>query len=119
MLDRLLLVCFCGLAVTLLIADLQLETGGKTVYHGPIGRDSEILRSYFSRNGATCPSDANPAEYMLEAIGAGVTPRIGPRDWHDIWLDSPEHQVLLREIEDLKVQGLAKTEVDLSVNATC
>ena len=89
------------------------------MYHGPIGPESELLREYFARNGAVCPSDANPAEYMLEAIGAGVTPRVGPRDWHDIWLDSPEYQVLLREIQDMKTKGLAKIEVHREVYSTC
>jgi hypothetical protein len=89
------------------------------VYHGPIGRDSEILREYFARNGALCPPDSNPAEYMLEAIGAGVTPRVGPRDWHDIWLDSPERQTLLHEVADLKSKGLAKPEIDLGLSSTC
>ena len=56
---------------------------------------------------------------MLEAIGAGVTPRVGPRDWHDIWLDAPEYQVLLHEIQELKTQGLAKPEVDMEKYSTC
>ncbi|KAH8835157.1 P-loop containing nucleoside triphosphate hydrolase protein [Flagelloscypha sp. PMI_526] len=64
---------------------LLLEQGGKTVYFGDIGSDSKIVREYFGRHGAVCPSDINPAEYMLDAIGAGLTPRIGDRDWNDIW----------------------------------
>ena len=56
---------------------------------------------------------------MLEAIGAGTTPRVGPRDWHDIWLESPERVVLRREIDDLKAEGLAKPEVDMGSTSTC
>lgn len=41
---------------------LLLERGGETVYFGDIGADSTTLRDYFSRNGAVCPSNVNPAE---------------------------------------------------------
>ena len=87
---------------------LLLERGGETVYFGDIGQDSSILRDYFARHGAVCPSNVNPAEYMLEAIGAGVTARVGDRDWKDVWLDSPEYQQAKREIEDIKKQGLGR-----------
>ena len=52
---------------------LFLQTGGQTVYYGDIGENSNILTSYFERNGASpCPADANPAEWMLEVIGAAL-----------------------------------------------
>ena len=54
------------------------------MYNGAIGKDSAVIRSYFAANGAHCPDDANPAEFMLEAIGAGSQRRIGDRDWADI-----------------------------------
>ena len=69
---------------------LLLQKGGECVYFGDIGKDASVLIDYFHRNGADCPSDANPAEWMLDAIGAGTTPRLGNRDWGDIWRDSPE-----------------------------
>ncbi|KIM88774.1 hypothetical protein PILCRDRAFT_813749 [Piloderma croceum F 1598] len=87
---------------------LLLETGGETVYFGDIGSDSHIVRDYFARYGATCPPNVNPAEYMLEAIGAGVTRRIGHRDWKDIWLDSPEYEKVLTEIAVIKQEGLSR-----------
>jgi ATP-binding cassette, subfamily G (WHITE), member 2, SNQ2 len=40
---------------------LLLERGGETVYFGDIGKDSHVLRDYFSRYGADCPSNVNPA----------------------------------------------------------
>ncbi|ESK96125.1 pleiotropic drug resistance abc transporter [Moniliophthora roreri MCA 2997] len=89
---------------------LLLERGGETVYFGDIGADSHILRDYFARNGAPCPSNVNPAEFMLEAIGAGVTPRIGRRDWKDIWLDSPEYRAVRKEIDLIKERGLVRPE---------
>ena len=45
---------------------LLLEAGGETVYFGDIGADSKLIREYFSRYGATCPPNVNPAEFMLE-----------------------------------------------------
>ncbi|KAF5312934.1 hypothetical protein D9619_002752 [Psilocybe cf. subviscida] len=87
---------------------LLLERGGETVYFGDIGQDSSIIREYFARHGAICPTNVNPAEYMLEAIGAGVTPRVGNRDWKDIWLDSPEHQKVKEDIEVIKRDALAR-----------
>ncbi|KAJ7897281.1 pleiotropic drug resistance ABC transporter [Mycena olivaceomarginata] len=97
---------------------LLLERGGETVYCGPIGKDSHVLRNYFAANGAVCPPNVNPAEYMLEAIGAGTTPRVGDRDWKDIWLDSPECQTLRNEIEAINKQGLALPEPDNKSQST-
>jgi ATP-binding cassette, subfamily G (WHITE), member 2, SNQ2 len=80
---------------------LLLESGGRTVYFGELGHDSRTLLDYFERKGAKkCPSKANPAEYMLEAIGAG-NPDYKGADWGDIWTKSDENQRLIREIEDL------------------
>lgn len=60
------------------------------------------MSSYFERNGAhKCPDDANPAEWMLEVIGAapGTTTDI---DWHDAWRNSPEYQEVQRELDYMK-----------------
>ncbi|KAH9027669.1 ABC-2 type transporter-domain-containing protein [Lactarius hengduanensis] len=87
---------------------LLLGKGGNTIYFGDIGEDSHVMREYFARYGAQCPPNVNPAEYMLEAIGAGVTPRIGDRDWKDIWLDSPDSARTKAEIEQIKREALAR-----------
>ncbi|KAF8167550.1 pleiotropic drug resistance ABC transporter [Crassisporium funariophilum] len=97
---------------------LLLERGGETVYFGDIGQDSNIIREYFARNGAHCPPNVNPAEYMLEAIGAGVTPRVGPRDWKDIWQDSSEFRQVKKEIETIKTTALARPETDQKLMST-
>ncbi|KAF8633557.1 hypothetical protein AX15_001356 [Amanita polypyramis BW_CC] len=91
---------------------LLLERGGETVYFGDIGRDSVKLREYLARHDAHCPPNVNPAEYMLEAIGAGVTPRVGDRDWGDIWRESPEFKRVKEEIRSIKAAGLAKPADD-------
>ncbi|EMC93966.1 hypothetical protein BAUCODRAFT_75202 [Baudoinia panamericana UAMH 10762] len=77
---------------------LLLQKGGQCVYFGEIGSDANVLIDYFARNGADCPPDANPAEWMLDAIGAGQTARTGDRDWADIWRESPE---LVRTKDDI------------------
>ncbi|RMZ82683.1 hypothetical protein DV738_g1588, partial [Chaetothyriales sp. CBS 135597] len=81
---------------------LFLAKGGKTVYFGPIGESSKTLTSYFERNGAfPCPPEANPAEWMLEVIGAapGSHTEI---DWFHTWRDSPEYQAVHAELEQMK-----------------
>ena len=112
---------FFFFSLTSIYADrlLLLERGGETVYFGDIGPDSYVLREYFARYGAICPPNMNPAEYMLEAIGAGVQPRIGNRDWKDIWLDSPEYQKVKEEIRDMKEKALAKPHEEHKKSSTC
>lgn len=98
---------------------MLLERGGETVYFGEIGEDSKTIRDYFARHGAHCPANVNPAEYMLEAIGAGVAPRIGNKDWKDIWLESPEFKQVLAEIEQIKAEGLSRPEPAKADTRTC
>lgn len=80
---------------------LLLASGGRTVYFGEIGRDSLTLIDYFVRNGAeACPPGANPAEYMLEVIGAapGAYTDI---DWPAVWRESPEYRSVQDELARL------------------
>jgi len=60
------------------------------------------MTSYFERNGApSCPPEANPAEWMLEVIGAapGSTTDV---DWFETWRRSPEHTEIRTELQRLK-----------------
>lgn len=80
---------------------LLLKSGGRIVYHGPLGHDSQELIQYFESNGGRkCPHDANPAEYMLEVIGAG-DPNYKGKDWADVWANSENHAERSREIEEM------------------
>jgi ATP-binding cassette, subfamily G (WHITE), member 2, SNQ2 len=88
---------------------LLLQRGGQCVYFGEIGSDAHVLLDYFRRHGAICPPDANPAEWMLDAIGAGMTPRLGDRDWADIWNDSEEFAQTKDEIVKIKEQRITET----------
>ncbi|KAI9818834.1 MAG: hypothetical protein M1827_007655 [Pycnora praestabilis] len=80
---------------------LLLKSGGRVVFHGELGKDSRKLIDYFEANGAkNCPPSANPAEYMLEAIGAG-DPNYKGKDWGDVWAASPQYAERTNEIQQM------------------
>lgn len=81
---------------------LFLQRGGKTVYFGDIGKNSKVMTDYFERNGAPpCPADANPAEWMLSAIGASPGSETNI-DWFKTWKESPECAVVHQELDRLQ-----------------
>ncbi|TLD28912.1 hypothetical protein PspLS_03876 [Pyricularia sp. CBS 133598] len=86
---------------------LLLQRGGRCVYFGDIGKDANVLRDYLKRHGAEASPTDNVAEYMLEAVGAGSAPRVGDRDWADIWEESPEHANVKDTISQLKEERKA------------
>ncbi|ORX62950.1 hypothetical protein DM01DRAFT_1314652 [Hesseltinella vesiculosa] len=78
---------------------LLLVRGGRTAYHGPIGPDARTMIDYFESNGGpTCSPEANPAEYILEVVGAGTSGKV-TQDWADIWTQSKEAKALQEELE--------------------
>lgn len=85
---------------------LLLQRGGQVVYFGPIGVNSQDIVEYFAANGAPMDERANPAEAILDIIGAGTRPRVGPRDWHDIYLSSDLHQKNLRRIGEIDAHAV-------------
>ncbi|KAI9651547.1 MAG: hypothetical protein M1831_000763 [Alyxoria varia] len=81
---------------------LFLATGGRTVYFGDIGENSSTMINYFEKNGADpCPRAANPAEWMLEVIGAAPGSHTDT-DWNKVWRDSPECAEVHEELDNLK-----------------
>lgn len=81
---------------------LFLAKGGKTVYFGDIGKNSETLLSYFESNGAPkCGENDNPAEYMLTMVGAGATGKT-TKDWHEVWNNSQEARDVVKELDHIK-----------------
>ncbi|KAH8660114.1 ABC-2 type transporter-domain-containing protein [Xylariales sp. PMI_506] len=81
---------------------LFLAKGGRTVYFGEIGANSKTLISYFEKHGAPrCEDDANPAEWMLDVIGAAPGSH-SDIDWVDTWRSSPEFQDVQAELQRLK-----------------
>ncbi|KAG7120746.1 Opaque-specific ABC transporter CDR3 like protein [Verticillium longisporum] len=79
----------------------------ETIYFGDIGKGSRTLMDYFARNGAhALPEKANPAEYMLEVIGAAPGAKTDV-DWPAVWKNSPEYQHVQNELA--RLAGLATT----------
>jgi ABC-type multidrug transport system ATPase subunit len=77
---------------------LLLAKGGKTVYFGEVGKNSTTLMDYFVRNGGPpCPPGANPAEHMLEVIGAAPGAHTDI-DWPAVWRQSPEYAAVQGEL---------------------
>lgn len=80
---------------------LFLAKGGKTVYFGEIGEQSRILLEYFQANGARkCLDGENPAEYMLEIIGAGSS-GTSSQDWPEVWKKSEQATGIQTELEEI------------------
>ncbi|KAL1866219.1 hypothetical protein Daus18300_006883 [Diaporthe australafricana] len=79
---------------------LLLTTGGRTAYFGEIGDNADTLKKYFSRNGEPCPAEANPAEHMIDVV-TGSGHQSNGRDWHQTWLQSPEHEKLCIELDEM------------------
>ncbi|KAK2758216.1 hypothetical protein FQN54_004060 [Arachnomyces sp. PD_36] len=78
---------------------LFLAKGGRTVYFGDIGEDSRTLLDYFETNGArACGASENPAEYILEIIGAGASGK-SSQDWPAVWNGSAETREVQKEID--------------------
>ncbi|ODQ61844.1 hypothetical protein WICANDRAFT_59920 [Wickerhamomyces anomalus NRRL Y-366-8] len=93
---------------------LLLKKGGQTVYFGDIGERSRTLLNYFERNGGRpCGELENPAEYILESIGAGATAVVN-EDWYEKWEKSPEYTQLCYEVDTVvKTKAPSKTEEQL------
>ncbi|KAF1971594.1 opaque-specific ABC transporter CDR3, partial [Bimuria novae-zelandiae CBS 107.79] len=82
---------------------LLLASGGRTVYFGDIGRDSKSLVRYFERNGGPqYDPTSNPAEYMLDAIGATPGSTHTDIDWPAVWQSSPEKAAVHVELSQLR-----------------
>ncbi|KAE8322760.1 ABC-2 type transporter-domain-containing protein [Aspergillus sergii] len=76
---------------------LLLAPGGKTVYFGEIGENASMLKEYFERYGSPCPNQMNPADHMIDVVSG----RASTIDWHRVWLESPEYQQSLLELDRL------------------
>ncbi|KKK25949.1 ABC drug exporter AtrF [Aspergillus rambellii] len=86
---------------------LLLARGGKTVYFGDIGDNAATIKQYFGGYGAQCPNDANPADFMIDVVTGNVA-TVKDKDWHQIWLDSPEHEHMMAELDGMISEAAAK-----------
>ncbi|KAG0161727.1 hypothetical protein PDIDSM_667603 [Penicillium digitatum] len=91
---------------------LFLAKGGRTVYFGDLGPNMETLIKYFESKGSPkCPPNANPAEWMLDVIGAAPGSH-ADRDWAEQWTNSPECAEVHTTLAGMK-QDLSKSAVPL------
>jgi ATP-binding cassette subfamily G (WHITE) protein 2 (SNQ2) len=77
---------------------LLLSRGGKTVYNGEIGDGAKTIKEYFGRYDAPCPSQVNVAEFMIDVCSGSLSQG---KDWHQIWLDSPENKKMHEDLESM------------------
>ncbi|CDO96350.1 unnamed protein product [Kluyveromyces dobzhanskii CBS 2104] len=92
---------------------LFLQKGGKTIYFGDLGPGCETMIDYFESHGADkCPEGANPAEWMLEVIGAAPGSHAN-QDYHEVWRNSEEYNAVQQKLDWMEVE-LAKKPLDNS-----
>ncbi|EGW33534.1 drug resistance protein 1 [Spathaspora passalidarum NRRL Y-27907] len=86
---------------------LFLQAGGQTVYFGDLGENCQTLINYFQKYGADpCSKDANPAEWMLQVVGAAPGSH-AKEDYFQVWRNSEEYQEIQQELDTMEVK-LAK-----------
>lgn len=63
---------------------------------GPV----DAVIPYFERHGAVPPEGANPAEFVLETVGAGIHARTEGKggEWSQRWKVSPEAEATVKEL---------------------
>ncbi|KAJ6512945.1 pleiotropic drug resistance ABC transporter [Mycena sanguinolenta] len=97
---------------------LLLKKGGQVVYFGDIGQSSTTLLQYFQSNGSrpSAPSE-NPAEYMLDVIGAGAT-ATSSQDWEAVWRRSPESVRAREDLEKIHAMGRTRGAAQATFTST-
>ncbi|KAA1475296.1 pleiotropic drug resistance ABC transporter [Dentipellis sp. KUC8613] len=96
---------------------LLLQKGGRTVYFGDLGENATTMLEYFNSAGArACGPLENPAEYMLDVIGAGATAK-SATDWHGVWKNSSEAERVQRELAALATEGKGREMVQTQVHS--
>lgn len=91
---------------------LFLAKGGRTIYFGELGNNMSELISYFERNGSSkCPESANPAEWMLEVIGAAPGSK-SDKDWAEVWKSSAERAAVRDELATMEAELQLKERSD-------
>jgi ATP-binding cassette subfamily G (WHITE) protein 2 (PDR) len=89
---------------------LFLAKGGRTVYFGEIGANSEILLKYFEEQGARpCGKSENPAEYILQVVNDEASSKAG-QDWPERWKASEESIGVQNELQRIH-QEISHTSI--------
>ncbi|KAL6452961.1 CDR1 Pleiotropic ABC efflux transporter of multiple drugs CDR1 [Candida maltosa Xu316] len=83
---------------------LFLQKGGRTAYFGDLGKNSSTMINYFEKYGADpCPKEANPAEWMLQVVGAAPGSH-AKQDYFEVWRNSSEYQAVQQEISRMETE---------------
>lgn len=69
---------------------------------------------YFERHGAVPAPDTNPAEFVLETVGAGINARKDEKgtDWATKWSESPEAEAIAKEIAQIQKRGSSLEDLE-------
>lgn len=77
-----------------------LVKGGNLAYDGPLGKNCSTAVQYFEER-SQCPNDGqNPAEYLLDVVGAGSRSS-NTVDWASEWLQTKSCSERYQQIHDL------------------
>ena len=83
---------------------LFLQKGGETVYFGDLGRNCQTMIDYFEKHGADpCPKEANPAEWMLEVVGAAPGSH-AKQNYFEVWRNSDEYRAVQNELTRMETE---------------
>ncbi|KAK6461711.1 multidrug resistance protein [Scheffersomyces coipomensis] len=83
---------------------LFLQKGGRTVYFGDLGDECSTLIKYFEKYGADpCPAEANPAEWMLQVVGAAPGSH-AKQDYFEVWRNSDEYHAIQSELDTMETE---------------
>ncbi|PFH48337.1 hypothetical protein AMATHDRAFT_65762 [Amanita thiersii Skay4041] len=97
---------------------LLLQKGGKTVFFGDIGHNATNLINYFEESGSRkCRPGENPAEFMLDVIGAGATATTD-KDWHQVWVESHLCRRATEDLEHVHTESRKQPPVKATFNGT-
>jgi len=87
---------------------LFLQKGGQTVYFGDLGENCSELIQYFEKYGAhPCPKEANPAEWILEVVGAAPGSHAN-QDYYEVWRNSTEYQDVQSNLDTMELELVKK-----------
>ncbi|KPI38214.1 ATP-dependent permease PDR15 [Cyphellophora attinorum] len=87
---------------------LLMGAGGRTAYHGPLGKDACTLTKYFESCGARVyMPEENPAEYILSMLNDGS------KDWHQSWENSQEKSATKSKVQVLAGNRPTEAQPDL------
>ncbi len=75
------------------------------MYNGAIGDKAATIKAYFAREGAPCPDTANVGEHMIAVVSGAMSHH---RDWHQVWLASPENKALTDELDAIEKDVLSR-----------